>query len=496
MTRPYGRGVAVLAKRSPKQQAESAIFTPDGLTWPADHSTQRVLHWIELQRDVVVAPLGGAIVASLLVEPGERVRAALLAGAALAVGACLARRVAAQAALLPLMRRIFPLLGPLLGVVFAQLVGLVTDAPDVSPPELVAVAAAAAFLAQPWPGLFGARPPGTRRAAFIGPPAAAGRFANALAAGGSHHLRLVGRVSYTGDGGGLEPTCAVPGLGPLDGLAAIVVANDIDLLVMGTEAPRLDVFTEVTDSCLGLPVRLVELSSLFEEVFGHVPVGEINAAWFQCLADPHARAAAAPLKRLLDIAGACVALMLAAPLLPVLVFLIRRDGGPAIFTQVRIGAGGRPFRLHKLRTMRLGSDSSAQWAAPEDPRITRVGGFLRRTHLDELPQLVNVLRGDMSLVGPRPEQPEFVDRLERALPFYQRRHLIRPGITGWAQIRCGYAGSDIGSAWKLCHDLYYAKHRSTGVDVLILGETLATLLFDREPVLQPENVALLLSDER
>jgi lipopolysaccharide/colanic/teichoic acid biosynthesis glycosyltransferase len=287
----------------------------------------------------------------------------------------------------------------------------------------------------------------------------------------------------------------VPALGPLNRLAAIVVENDIDLLVMGTDAPRLDVFTEVTDSCLGLPVRLVELSSLFEEVFGHVPVGEINASWFQCLADPHARAAAAPLKRLLDIAGACVALILAAPLLPVLVVLIRRDGGPAIFTQVRIGAGGRRFRLYKLRTMRIGTDSSAQWAAPEDPRITRVGGFLRRTHLDELPQLVNVLRGEMSLVGPRPEQPDFVDRLEQALPFYQRRHLIRPGITGWAQIRCGYAGSDIGSAWKLCHDLYYAKHRSTGVDLLILGETLATLMFDREPVLQPENVALLLSDE-
>ena len=121
---------------------------------------------------------------------------------------------------------------------------------------------------------------------------------------------------------------------------------------------------------------------------------------------------------------------------------------------------------------------------------------MRRTHLDELPQLVNVLRGEMSLVGPRPEQPQFVDRLEQMLPFYQRRHLMRPGITGWAQIRCGYAGSDIGSAWKLCHDLYYAKHRSTAVDLLILCETLATLFFRREPVMHPENVAFVLADER
>jgi exopolysaccharide biosynthesis polyprenyl glycosylphosphotransferase len=496
MTRPYGPHVAVLAKRSAEEQAESAIFASDGLAWPTDRSARRVLHWIEVQRDVVVAPLGGAIVAAVLAAPGERARAAALAWSVLVVGACLARRVAAQAALLPLMRHVFPLLGPALGAIIAQLVGLVTDAPVLAPLELLALAAAAAFLAQPWPGLFGARAPGTKRAAFIGPPAAAGRFANALAAGGSHQLSLVGRVSYATDGGGLEPASAVPALGPLDRLAAIVTENDIDLLVMGTEAPRLAVFSEVTDSCLGLPVRLVELSSLFEEVFGHVPVGEINAAWFQCLADPHARAAAAPLKRLIDVAGAAIALVLAAPLMPVLVLLIRRDGGPAIFTQVRIGAGGRRFRLHKLRTMHIGADSSAQWASPEDPRITRVGRFLRRTHLDELPQLVNVLRGDMSLVGPRPEQPAFVDRLEQALPFYQRRHLIRPGITGWAQIRCGYAGSDIGSAWKLCHDLYYAKHRSTAVDMLILGETLATMLFDREPVLQPENVALVLSDER
>jgi lipopolysaccharide/colanic/teichoic acid biosynthesis glycosyltransferase len=146
--------------------------------------------------------------------------------------------------------------------------------------------------------------------------------------------------------------------------------------------------------------------------------------------------------------------------------------------------------------MEVGADASALWAEPDDPRITRVGAFLRHTHLDELPQLINVLKGEMSLVGPRPEQPEFVDRLERMLPYYQRRHLMRPGITGWAQIRCGYAGSDVGSAWKLCHDLYYAKHRSAGVDFLILCETLATLVFQREPVMRPESVAFVLADER
>jgi lipopolysaccharide/colanic/teichoic acid biosynthesis glycosyltransferase len=227
-----------------------------------------------------------------------------------------------------------------------------------------------------------------------------------------------------------------------------------------------------------------------------VPTAEINAAWFQCLADPDVRISTGPLKRVLDVTGAVAVLLLTLPLLAVLVLLIRRDGGPGVFSQVRIGEGGRPFRLHKLRTMQVGAGASAQWACPDDPRITRVGGFLRRTHLDELPQLVDVIRGEMSLVGPRPEQPAFVDRLEQILPFYQRRHLMRPGITGWAQIRCGYAGSDVGSAWKLCHDLYYVKHRSFGVDLLILAETLATLFFEREPVMRPEGVTFVLADER
>ena len=144
-------------------------------------------------------------------------------------------------------------------------------------------------------------------------------------------------------------------------------------------------------------------------------------------------------KRVLDVAGALVLGLATLPMVAVLALLIRRDGGPVLFDQFRIGEGGRPFRLLKLRTMRQGVESGAQWAQPDDPRVTRIGRFLRRTDPTELPQLVNVLRGDMSLVGPRPEQPGFVVRLEKSLPFYQRRHLVRPGITGWGQIRSGYS---------------------------------------------------------
>jgi lipopolysaccharide/colanic/teichoic acid biosynthesis glycosyltransferase len=497
MAHPYGRAVSVLVKpsRRPPTTAPPAVpshppATP-GALW-------RLWRWLDLRRDLILGPLAGGLVLGFLARPGDPVRVVLLAGCLLAVGASLARRVAPQAGLLPLMRRVYPLLGPAIGLAGLELVALLTGEPRTGPLDVLAALLASSFLAQPWGGLFGSPAPGSQRVAFIGSPAAATRLARALERVGSSQYMLVGRVAATDEP--LMLAGAVDGapevLGRLGRLAPLVVEHEIDLLVMGADAPRLTVFAEVADSCLELPVRLVELSVLFEEAFGHVPTAEINAAWFQCLTDPRARASSGSLKRAIDIIGATAALLVTLPLLPLLILLIRRDGGPGLYTQVRIGEGGRRFRLHKLRTMSVDADASAQWAAPDDPRTTRIGKLLRRTHLDELPQLVNVIRGEMSLVGPRPEQPVFVDRLEGMLPFYQRRHLMRPGITGWAQIRCGYAGSDVGSAWKLCHDLYYAKHRSIGVDLLILCETFATLFFSREPVMQPESVALVLVDGR
>jgi lipopolysaccharide/colanic/teichoic acid biosynthesis glycosyltransferase len=186
--------------------------------------------------------------------------------------------------------------------------------------------------------------------------------------------------------------------------------------------------------------------------------------------------------------------VLSLPILAVVALIIRRDGGPVFFRQRRIGEGGQPITLIKLRTMNVDDGEEAQWASADDPRVTTIGRILRRTHLDEFPQIINVLRDEMSLVGPRPEQPEFVERLEELIPFYARRHLIKPGITGWAQVRCGYAGSDTGSAWKLSHDLYYLKHRSMAFDLAILGETVRTLFADRQHKLAPMSLSFVQSD--
>jgi lipopolysaccharide/colanic/teichoic acid biosynthesis glycosyltransferase len=321
------------------------------------------------------------------------------------------------------------------------------------------------------------------RIAVIGSAAVARRLQDDLDHS-SRRYRLIGRIALPGDADG-----ATTALATLDGLRRAVVEHDIRLLILSSGAPRLLVFDELVSRCLDLPVQLVELTSFYEATFGCVPISEMNAVWFQYLVDPASRFPDRLAKRTSDMLAAVVLAVPVSLLCAVLIVLIRRDGGPGLFRQERIGEGGRPFTLYKLRTMSPCTGTDAQWADIDDPRITSTGRLLRCTHLDELPQLLNVVRGDMSLVGPRPEQPALVERLEHEVPFYQRRHLLRPGITGWAQIHCGYARSDSGSVWKHCHDLYYLKHRSTRLDLWILAVTsrLAVLgaIRGREAITKP-----------
>ncbi len=300
------------------------------------------------------------------------------------------------------------------------------------------------------------------RVAVIGSMAVAERLQADL----KEHARrfsVVGRIALPGEAD------LAPALADVDGLRETIVENDIRLLILSSAVPRLRVYDELVSHCLDLPVKAVELPPFYEAVFGFVPVSELNVVWFHYLVDPYARSPHRYLKRAIDLVGSALLAIPAVPLCTIMMMVIRRDGGPGIFRQERIGEGGRPFTLYKLRTMRPSSGADAQWAAVDDPRVTPAGRLLRATHVDELPQLFNVVRGEMSLVGPRPEQRAFVDRLEREVPFYDRRHLVQPGITGWAQIRCGYARSESASIWKHCHDLYYLKHRSIGTDFRILA---------------------------
>jgi lipopolysaccharide/colanic/teichoic acid biosynthesis glycosyltransferase len=186
-----------------------------------------------------------------------------------------------------------------------------------------------------------------------------------------------------------------------------------------------------------------------------------------------------PLKRLIDLLIAVVGLAGYLLLFPLIALIIRLDSpGPILFRQERLGKGGHPFWIWKFRTMVLDAegDGEARWASPEDPRATRVGKWMRRTRLDEIPQFWNVLLGEMSLIGPRPERPALIAQLEKQIPFYRARLLIKPGLTGWSQVNYGYVRSVKDTVLKLEYDLYYIRHRSLLLDVKILLRSLGTIL--------------------
>jgi exopolysaccharide biosynthesis polyprenyl glycosylphosphotransferase len=429
-----------------------------------------------------------AVLLAALTTRHEAAAAVELFLCAALTGSLVARRLIPLAALLPFARTLLSALAPVAGVAaFLAVRGLGSDgAPPLralAPTVLVGVAVAVVPLRR-------ARRSRPRRTAVIGSQASAEALSRELRdERRTSAYDLVGRI-------GDDPSPSsedVPWLGTLKGLRDVVHANDVDLLVLSADAPRLRAFEAFAASCLDRPVSLWELTALYESTFGHVPAAEINAAWFQYLGHPSYRRGMPAGKRALDVVVAVAALVVLWPLLAVLALLVRADGGPALFRQRRIGEAGRLMTVFKLRTMRPGTGHDVQWATEGDPRITRIGRLLRRSHLDELPQFLNVLRGDMTLVGPRPEQPEIVARLERWLPYYERRHLIRPGLTGWAQVRCGYAGTDLGAAWKLCHDLYYLKHRSPLFDLVILGETLRTVVADRGHSVEPSGTGYLVA---
>ncbi|MBM3666203.1 MAG: hypothetical protein FJW90_01755 [Actinobacteria bacterium] len=326
-----------------------------------------------------------------------------------------------------------------------------------------------------------------------------------LEAVGVSGYRVVGCI----DPEGSCPTDEVAGvrcLGSMVLLRNTVLSEGLELLVLGPLSAttgaddsalpsedgfrgggvsRLEVFERVADACLDLPVSMIEAGQLYEELFGHVPLGTTTSAWFQYLLHPNYQPAWPISKRLFDLALGLVAAVFALPLLLVAALAIKiGDRGPILHRQTRLGEGGREIEMIKLRTMRE-AHRGPLWTQSEDDRISAVGRVLRRLHIDELPQLWLVLKGEMSLVGPRPEQPSIVAKLESRFSYYDRRHLVKPGITGWAQVRCGYSGSQIGSAWKLCHDLYYLKRRSTLFDLLIMLETLSTV-FVPEPMNRPD----------
>jgi exopolysaccharide biosynthesis polyprenyl glycosylphosphotransferase len=222
--------------------------------------------------------------------------------------------------------------------------------------------------------------------------------------------------------------------------------------------------------------RITPLVDVYEAHTGRLPLVHLLRGWE--LTRPVARSNYAPFKRVVDVVLVAVTSPFWIPLCAVVWAVVRLDsGGPAIYRQTRVGKNGKQFMLLKFRTMTTDAEENGpQFASVDDPRLTRVGRFLRRSRLDEIPQLWNVLKGELALVGPRPERPVFVDEFSREIPFYAGRHLVRPGITGWAQIHRGYGSGADDALDKLTYDLFYVKHSSFWLDLQILGRTMWTVL--------------------
>jgi exopolysaccharide biosynthesis polyprenyl glycosylphosphotransferase len=271
----------------------------------------------------------------------------------------------------------------------------------------------------------------------------------------------------------------VPLLGEASDLVEILRQHHPEVVVCSTDSHGRTV-DRLLDAGM-TSFHVLDALEFQERAFRRVESRSVSPAWFASVLDIHRQNYSARAKRIFDGTVASLALVLTSPLLLVIPALVRCSGrGPVLFRQVRMGEGGELFEMLKFRTMILNAEvGQAVWAAENDPRVTAVGRVLRKTRMDELPQLWNVVRGDMSIVGPRPERPEFLEVLGEHVPFWSRRDLLKPGITGWAQVHFDYTSDISGAATKLSYDLYYLKHRSLALDALILLKTIRVVLFRR-----------------
>jgi lipopolysaccharide/colanic/teichoic acid biosynthesis glycosyltransferase len=252
------------------------------------------------------------------------------------------------------------------------------------------------------------------------------------------------------------------------------------VVVLGRAAQSDDDIVEQASILHEEGVRIRTMSLFYEQWLGKLPIAELErVSLLFDIGEVHA-ARYARVKRLLDVALAacgCVALLVLTPV--VLVGNLVANRGPLLFRQPRTGRNGIEFEMLKFRTMSAAPStaaSSGDWTAEDDARVTRFGRVLRRTHLDELPQVINVLRGELSVVGPRPEQPQVVAELEAKIPFYRIRHLVRPGLTGWAQVKYPYAATEAETLQKLQYEVFYLRRQSLGLDARIVARTIRSVV--------------------
>jgi sugar transferase (PEP-CTERM system associated) len=263
-------------------------------------------------------------------------------------------------------------------------------------------------------------------------------------------------------------------------LLRLALRHRVEEIVVAMDDRRSGFPADELLECRLRGMRVTDLMTFLERESGRVCVELAHPSWLIFSSGFRCDFFRLTSKRLFDIGVSVAILALTLPISLLTALAIRvEDGGPVLYRQVRVGQNGRRFTIFKFRSMRVDAEEQGQarWAAPGDPRITRVGRIIRRLRIDEIPQAFNVLIGDMSFVGPRPERPEFVEQLTKAIPFYPQRHFVKPGVTGWAQVRYSYGSSEKDAQEKLEYDLYYVKHHSLAFDLMVLLQTVEIVLF-------------------
>lgn len=290
-------------------------------------------------------------------------------------------------------------------------------------------------------------------------------------------MEIVGALVVENDR--VERNHEIPGLiGTHEQLARVVEEQRVNTIVVCFEDRRSVLPVEQLLDLKAMGIDVLDGHQLFEEVSGRLSVDSLRPSTLIFSTGFKQSTATRVTKRFVDLLVSTVGLLVLFPFFLLVALLIKADSaGPVIYRQFRVGLRGRPFPIWKLRSMKQDAESSgAQWAQTDDPRITRVGKLLRKFRIDEFPQLINVLRGEMSLVGPRPERPMFVQDLRKIIPYYDLRHTVRPGITGWAQIKFRYGASAEDAHMKFQYDLYYVKRLSFKLDMKILSHTVRVML--------------------
>jgi exopolysaccharide biosynthesis polyprenyl glycosylphosphotransferase len=410
------------------------------------------------------APIANAIVGGLV--------AGLVWGAALHTAECVLRPVHVAAGCLGEAA-----VGTLVGLIIVSAATLWFPLLELSLPELALMALAILVVAEAWELAVTSFAGPRTRVLLVGVTPFSLELVETL--DGMRRLDtafdVLGFVDTNGSGDSIAGRRL---LGRVADLEQIVLEEKPHLVLVGVHRGRPEVFARLAQVAGDLEFQVLGLPEFYEHAFGRLPVRHMTEAWFMSLLHLYQRPYSVSVKRAFDLVVAVSASMLVAPLFLLIAALLCRTPGGIVYRQVRLGKGGRRFTMYKFRTMRADAEAGeAVWATREDSRATAVGRVLRRTRLDELPQLWNVIRGEMSIVGPRPERPEFLELLADAIPFWTRRHLLKPGITGWAQINSGYASDCDSTETKLAYDLWYLRHRSLIVDFLICVRTLPRLVF-------------------